>query len=123
MTDEELMGELRDLAELADPPPDLTRTQVYMRAGALCIAAEPHPEITDWPCRKHVEEAARQLNVPVPAPALASVTGPTAGALVSGAADRDRRSVSAPPSVEDNRCPAVNEAPAEGGPARPQKQV
>lgn len=43
-----------------------TTAELYRRAGALCIAAEPHSEITDWPCEAHIKEAARELGQPVP---------------------------------------------------------
>ena len=56
--------------------PDLAR-----RAGALCLAAEPHAD--EWPCTHHRHEAARQLSAV--ASTLATGGLASAGAGVDGA--------------------------------------
>ena len=87
-------------------------TLVARRAGAMCIAAGAHGEpCADWPCDRHFALARRLLGIPVPAPASNPAAGgppAPAGAGFDGAADRDRRSVAAPPSAESNRPGTLN---------------
>lgn len=50
-------------------PADIARAaadyDLHKRAGALCLAAEPHLEPDeDWPCTRHLAEAARQVAIP-----------------------------------------------------------
>lgn len=98
-----------------------TEADIARRAGAMCIAAEPHEDKTEWPCRKHLAEAARQFSIHPSALALAGVTDGPASivAPASGAAGQVPAVPAsvAPPSVKSNRPPALNEGPAEGATA------
>ncbi len=106
-----------------------TEADIARRAGALCIVSEPHEDKTDWPCKRHLAEAARQLGITLPAPASMSVTGSAAGALIDGAAGV--RAPVVPTSGQgaggstpnSNRPGTLNPRAAECGPARPQRQV
>lgn len=93
----------------------MSDADLYRRAGAICMAAEPHA-IPHWPCDAHVAEARHQLDTArhLSAAASTSVTDgpPSVGALVAGAAGReDRRSAAAPPSNE-HRARVITPDPA-----------
>lgn len=55
-----------------------TEADIARRAGAMCIAAEPHEDKTEWPCARHKAEAARQLGIHSSAPASSLVVSGSA---------------------------------------------
>jgi hypothetical protein len=102
---------------------------LYRRAAARCTTAEPHRDADEaWPCSGCLLAAARQLAIASNLSAPASTV--TGGSAATGAVDGVAGLVLGPPSgraggstPNSNRPLALNEGPAECGPARPQKQV
>lgn len=94
---------------------------VARRAGALCIAREPHRAPgEDWPCHRCMTRVRNSS-----APALAGVTDGPASIVAPGTGVSGRVPAWSPNPSQDgdstsansNRPPAVNEGPAEGAAA------
>lgn len=118
------------MGEVADMLTTATQADIARRAGAMCIAAEPHEDKTEWPCGKHLAEAARQLSIHPSALASSPAAGgspASAGAGFDGAAGpcagtAARPGLAAPPSTNTTARVSDTRA-AEGATAIAQKQV
>lgn len=101
--------------------PVTTLTDVARRAGAICLAAEPHAGRNEqWPCDEHLAEAARQLSASA---SIAPGGSPTSAGAIDGAPGVERPPACAGGSTlqTGNRPRTVNPRAAESGPVRPQE--